>query len=303
VQHARPGSILAALRRARPSDAVRATFSSDSLSVLGLTASFDAPSDHGGAKRRHALCDALGIGRCSGKQILRQLNCYGFTYAEVELALEALDDASRLPATAATAVSVVSPACSVVPAAPSTAFSAYTAAVASSVRSVQSSTSPRTPATAARSWDAPPASAARSMPSPPVASRGWDAAPAPSQAPPHPLRPVSAPESPALPDAAAALPAADPVSAAAQPLAFLKAVAVAKPAPARAHQKVVTERTGSMPLQYAGPKPSELFKLYQSALQTGELSLTDDLDPDDDEDDDWDQEDEEDEGLFLPLFL
>lgn len=38
--------------------------------------------------RRTAVCAYLGLGACDGKQLLRQLNCYGFTHQEVAVALE-----------------------------------------------------------------------------------------------------------------------------------------------------------------------------------------------------------------------
>ena len=40
------------------------------------------------AWRRSQVCAYLGLGECDGKQLLRQLNRYGFTRQEVERALE-----------------------------------------------------------------------------------------------------------------------------------------------------------------------------------------------------------------------
>lgn len=37
--------------------------------------------------RRLAVCDFLGLGGCDGKQLLRQLNRYGFERPDVEAAL------------------------------------------------------------------------------------------------------------------------------------------------------------------------------------------------------------------------
>jgi len=38
-------------------------------------------------KRRQLLCSYLGLGMCDGKQLLRQLNSYGFSQQELDEAL------------------------------------------------------------------------------------------------------------------------------------------------------------------------------------------------------------------------
>lgn len=53
-----------------------------------VTDTLQAPKKTGGAvARRAALCSALGLGMCDGKQLLKQLNLYGFTRDEVDAAL------------------------------------------------------------------------------------------------------------------------------------------------------------------------------------------------------------------------
>ncbi|RMZ56790.1 hypothetical protein APUTEX25_002879, partial [Auxenochlorella protothecoides] len=42
-------------------------------------------------RRRAALCDELGIGMCNGKQLLRQLNSYGFSMDDVVSVLNQLE--------------------------------------------------------------------------------------------------------------------------------------------------------------------------------------------------------------------
>ena len=41
-------------------------------------------------QQRHQLCVKLGLGPCDGKQLLQQLNRFGFSRAEVEEALKDL---------------------------------------------------------------------------------------------------------------------------------------------------------------------------------------------------------------------
>jgi hypothetical protein len=47
------------------------------------------PNVQGGnvTQRRSQVCAYLGLGNCDGKQLLRQLNLYGFTRTEVGRAL------------------------------------------------------------------------------------------------------------------------------------------------------------------------------------------------------------------------
>ena len=89
VEHASPAALQAAVASARPSQPQRKEFSREDLERAGLTCDFDQPPLAGaGAKaKREVVCDALGIGRCDGKQLLKQLNVYGFTRQEFEAAL------------------------------------------------------------------------------------------------------------------------------------------------------------------------------------------------------------------------
>ena len=43
-------------------------------------------------KRRAAVSATLGLGNCDGKQLLRQLNTYGFSRDDVAKALQAISD-------------------------------------------------------------------------------------------------------------------------------------------------------------------------------------------------------------------
>lgn len=253
VQHARPESIVAALRAARPSDARRAEFSAELLAELGVTASFDSPNGQAASRLRHALCDALGLGRCNGKQLLRQLNRYGFTREEVNEALARIQNTEPghvpEPGTGLEGIGGRPAALGVGPPAPSGRRAA--AATAPPARSVP-----------------PPAGEQAQL------QEGWGE----SQAQPTRAAQQPPPQPAAGPRSAIAPPFSPPVMH-----------------PAAAHQKVVTERTGSIPLQYAGPKPVELLQMYQRALSAGELG-------DEEEDDDgdwtegWEEWDDEDDG-------
>jgi hypothetical protein len=228
-----------ALRAARRSDAARVEFDAESLVAMGVAAAFDSPDGHGAGARRRALCDALGLGQCTGKVLLKQLNCYGFTRAEVEATLRRVGAADEVGGGGGGGVPVA-----------------------------------RVPAVRVRS--SPLVVEAASAPSEPL-----PAPPAARSAPPAPLAPP--------PAAAAAL---------APPPPPPRAPAVADPPPPAtaapiAHPKVVRERTGSMPLQYAGPKPHELLQLYNSALSAGTLGGDDDDDDDDWDDDDWEEVDDD----------
>lgn len=102
VEHATPASIMRAIVAARDSEPGRAAFSADDISTLGLSAAFDGAHGQEAAARRHRLCDALGIGRCNGKQLLRQLNRYCFTYDEVLRMLQELEQSPVKPSAWAT---------------------------------------------------------------------------------------------------------------------------------------------------------------------------------------------------------
>ncbi|KAG8458194.1 hypothetical protein KFE25_011725 [Diacronema lutheri] len=198
VQHARPECIIAALRAARRSDATRAEFSAELLLAAGLTAPFDAPDGHGAGRLRHALCDALGLGRCNGKQLLRQLNRYGFTREEVNAVLAEIDNGAIVE---------------------------ETSAEAGPARAVRAPVQ-LAPAQGVQAWPAPP----------------------PQQAAPR--------------------------------------ASAAPSKPAAALQKVMTDRPGILPVQYAGPSPAELLQLYREAEQARATSGASD-DDDDDDDGDW----------------
>ena len=50
----------------------------------------------GCARRRAAVCFALGLGNCDGKQLLKQLNNYNFSRQDVCQALESIQLVHRL---------------------------------------------------------------------------------------------------------------------------------------------------------------------------------------------------------------
>lgn len=229
VQHASAESIAAALRAARPSEPHRAEFSAELLAALGLTAAFDSEAGPGASKLRHALCDALGIGRCNGKQLLRQLNCYGFTREEVSAALERLQDGG--------VVGLGAPG---------------GGAAAAEVAPARSAAQPRAE---------PPAPQQAEQPPPPPPPR----APARTAAPPPPAA------APPLPPPAAR--------------------------PAAAHQKVVTDRSGSIPVQYAGPKPMELLQTLRTERSASGLADGEEDDNEGDWTEGWEEWDDDEEGL------
>ncbi|PSC69712.1 ribonuclease M5 [Micractinium conductrix] len=82
VEHAAPDAIRTALAAPRGSDLARQAFTRQQLLDWGLVADMHA---RGGreAHRRSLVCGHLGLGDCDGRQLLRQLNRYGFTAAEV----------------------------------------------------------------------------------------------------------------------------------------------------------------------------------------------------------------------------
>ncbi|KAL6776176.1 hypothetical protein ACKKBG_A20145 [Auxenochlorella protothecoides x Auxenochlorella symbiontica] len=100
VEHASPEALRLALAAARPSSPERTAFTRERLEALGLVASGIGPAAGARAegsnsaatvRRRAALCDELGIGMCNGKQLLRQLNSYGFSMDDVVSVLNQLE--------------------------------------------------------------------------------------------------------------------------------------------------------------------------------------------------------------------
>jgi len=83
IEHAAPEAIREALSSAVASfGAGRDEFSQAWAQSVGLTAAFDSP-EHGSGARRRLLCARLGLGRCTGTQLLSALNRY-FTREQVE---------------------------------------------------------------------------------------------------------------------------------------------------------------------------------------------------------------------------
>ena len=106
VEHASPAVLAAALRGARksrpqaaapslngapPPSATTGPFTAADLAARGLTAAFDAGEGGGSglstSARRSAVCALLGIGPCTGAQLLTALNGWGFQVADLEAAL------------------------------------------------------------------------------------------------------------------------------------------------------------------------------------------------------------------------
>jgi hypothetical protein len=78
-------------------------FTAADLVSRGLTAAFDAPKGEGGggggsglstSARRAAVCSLLGIGPCTGGQLLTALNAWGFEVADLEAALAEVEKGS-----------------------------------------------------------------------------------------------------------------------------------------------------------------------------------------------------------------
>lgn len=93
VEHAHPADVAKALARphhstysAHAHDAA-APFTAEQLQAWGLTKPFENQNDPSAPKdvatRRELLCNALGVARSDGKQLLRALNGYGFNPEQV----------------------------------------------------------------------------------------------------------------------------------------------------------------------------------------------------------------------------
>lgn len=93
VEHALPQQITQALTEARPSCPGRKEFARADLVTWGLLAEMgtDTALQAGCVQRRAALSAALGLGNCDGKQLLRQLNIYGFSRQHVVDALATMN--------------------------------------------------------------------------------------------------------------------------------------------------------------------------------------------------------------------
>jgi hypothetical protein len=94
VEHAPPRAILGALEAAVSSfGASRRQFDPEWAQGVGLSSAFDAGEEgRGSGERRRALCARLGLGRCTGAQLLAALNRY-FSLEQVEEALEEVEGA------------------------------------------------------------------------------------------------------------------------------------------------------------------------------------------------------------------
>lgn len=96
VELAAPQAVRLALEGSRTRDPARLEFSMEELVGWGLASVHGeaAPQPRAGlgvAARREALGRALGFGGCDARQLLRQLNLYGFQRADVMTALDALE--------------------------------------------------------------------------------------------------------------------------------------------------------------------------------------------------------------------
>ncbi|KAI8105646.1 hypothetical protein M9434_000228 [Picochlorum sp. BPE23] len=86
VEHASSAAIQAAIRRSRKSRREN-VFSREYLISHGVVAPMHQRGDNV-TWRRELLCEYLGLGMCDGKQLLRQLNSYGFLPEDVEKGLQ-----------------------------------------------------------------------------------------------------------------------------------------------------------------------------------------------------------------------
>lgn len=87
VEHADPISIRHALNRMRRSVLSRSLFTRDSLQNQGLIAHEMGQRGGDVTERRRLVSEFLGLGNCDGKQLLRQLNHYGFRKEDLEASL------------------------------------------------------------------------------------------------------------------------------------------------------------------------------------------------------------------------
>lgn len=87
VEHANPKAILTAIARSRRSNPDMQKFSRERLLSMGVIAQMHERGNNV-TWRRQLVCEYLGIGQCDGKQLLKQLNAYGFTEKDLMDALE-----------------------------------------------------------------------------------------------------------------------------------------------------------------------------------------------------------------------
>ena len=88
VEHCSIDAIRAALESARPSQPNRKEISREDLVQWGLLTPMDqTPGSNRAPERRSLVGLLLGFGACDAKQMLVQLNKYGFGRDEAELAL------------------------------------------------------------------------------------------------------------------------------------------------------------------------------------------------------------------------
>jgi ribonuclease M5 len=87
VEHASHKAIMTAIARSRKSNHSMKRFSRDWLVSLGLIAPMHERGNNV-TRRRNLVCEFLGIGQCDGKQMLKQLNAYGFVEKDLIEALE-----------------------------------------------------------------------------------------------------------------------------------------------------------------------------------------------------------------------
>lgn len=90
VEHAHPRAIIAALKSARLPKDDRSVFTRKGLETLGLVTEMTSRANaeqRCAPAMRMAVGRLLGIGQCNAKQLLHQLNRFGFEPAEVEAAV------------------------------------------------------------------------------------------------------------------------------------------------------------------------------------------------------------------------
>eukprot|EP01026_Neomeris_dumetosa_P069477 TRINITY_DN68716_c0_g2_i4.p1 TRINITY_DN68716_c0_g2~~TRINITY_DN68716_c0_g2_i4.p1 ORF type:complete len:464 (-),score=46.77 TRINITY_DN68716_c0_g2_i4:339-1730(-) len=89
IEHASQRAILFAVNQAQLSDPSRKEFTRDDLEEWNLVGKVGGDE---GPLRRSIFCNLLGTGKCNGKQLLRQLNRYGFNKTQIMDTLHRTDD-------------------------------------------------------------------------------------------------------------------------------------------------------------------------------------------------------------------
>jgi len=104
VEHCSSDAIRAALQSARPSQPNRKEFSRDDLVPWGLLTPMDqTPGSNRAPERRSLVGLLLGFGACDAKQMLVQLNKYGFGREEVTVSVHVANQMLHSGANDATA--------------------------------------------------------------------------------------------------------------------------------------------------------------------------------------------------------